>query len=174
MTNSTNILIFLKNKLWKNEKLMKKGKTSPITGFKNAKVVYGTVDSINFKSLYLNIQTWVEPIIDTENWSRVVLNLSRSIRHTIYEIIDRTIFEDNFIVDLDLRASGLVKGKKSFLNLEINLFFKETIIDFKSKKLKDLLKRITKEIISSNFSKNDYFKFYLTKNNKVKELIPKT
>ena len=114
---------------------MKKGKTSPIVGFKNAKVIYGTVDSVNFKSVYLNIQTWVEPIIDSENWTRVVLNLSRAIRHTIYEILNRNIFEDNFIVDLDLRASGLVKGKKSFLNLEINLYFKEVVIDFKSKKL---------------------------------------
>jgi hypothetical protein len=40
---------------------MKKGKTSKIQGFKLAKVIYGTVDSVNFKSLYLNIQTWVEP-----------------------------------------------------------------------------------------------------------------
>lgn len=153
---------------------MKKGKTSPIVGFKNAKVIYGTVDSINFKSLYLNIQTWVEPIIESDNWTRVVLNLSRSIRHTIYEILDRNIFEDNFIVDLDLRASGLVKGKKSFLNLEVNLYFKDFVIDFKSKKLKDLLKKMSKEIISSNLSNNNYFKFYLRKTNKVKELVSKT
>ena len=140
-------------------------------GFKNAKVIYGTVDSVNFKSVYLNIQTWVEPIIDSENWTRVVLNLSRSIRHTIYEILDRNIFEDNFIVDLDLRASGLVKGKKSFLNLEINLYFKEVVIDFKSKKLKDILKKMTKDIVSSNFSKNQYFKFHLRKTNKLKEPV---
>ena len=153
---------------------MKKGKTSPIVGFKNAKVVYGTVDSINFKSLYLNIQTWVEPIMESDNWTRVVLNLSRAIRHTIYEILDRNIFEDNFIVDLDLRASGLVMGKKSFLNLEVNLYFKDVVFDFKSKKLKDLLKKMTKEIISSNFMNNNYFKFYLRKTNKVKELVSKT
>jgi hypothetical protein len=153
---------------------MKKGKTSPIVGFKNAKVIYGTVDSINFKSVYLNIQTWVEPIIESENWSRVVLNLSRAIRHTIYEILDRHIFEDNFIVDLDLRASGLVVGKKSFLNLEVNLYFKDVILDFKSKKLKDLLKKMTKEIMSSNFSNNQYFKLHLRKSNKVKELLSKT
>jgi hypothetical protein len=153
---------------------MKKGKTSPIVGFKNAKVIYGTVDSINFKSVYLNIQTWVEPITESENWSRVVLNLSRAIRHTIYEILDRNIFEDNFIVDLDLRASGLVVGKKSFLNLEVNLYFKDVILDFKSKKLKDLLKKMTKEIMSSNFSNNQYFKLHLRKSNKVKELVSKT
>ena len=153
---------------------MKKGKTSPIVGFKNAKVIYGTVDSINFKSVYLNIQTWVEPIMESENWSRVVLNLSRAIRHTIYEILDRNIFEDNFIVDLDLRVSGLVVGKKSFLNLEVNLYFKDVILDFKSKKLKDLLKIMTKEIMSSNFLNNQHFKLHLRKSNKVKELVSKT
>ena len=35
---------------------MKKGKTAKIIGFKTAKVTYGTVDSVNFKSIYLNIQ----------------------------------------------------------------------------------------------------------------------
>jgi hypothetical protein len=96
---------------------MKKGKTSHIMGFKTTKVHYGTVDSINLKSLYLNIQTWVEPIILSDNWQRIVLNLSRAIKHTLYEILDRSVFQDNFIVDLDLRSSGLSLKKKSFMNL---------------------------------------------------------
>ena len=45
---------------------MKKGKTSKLSIFDNAKCVYGTVDSINFKSLYINIQSWVDPKIDLE------------------------------------------------------------------------------------------------------------
>ena len=123
---------------------MKKGKTSKIVGFKTMKVLYGTVDSINLKSLYLNIQTWVEPIVDSENWNRIVLNLSRMIKHTIFENIDTKLFGDDFIVDLDLRSSGLSLGKKSFLNLEINLFLKEKNIDFKDKEIKDSLKKLSK------------------------------
>ena len=96
---------------------MKKGKTSKIQGFKIAKVVYGTVDSFELNSIYLNIQTWVEPKDDVENWSRVVLNLSRSIKHTIYNNINKELFNENFIVDLDLRSSGICLNKKSFLNL---------------------------------------------------------
>ena len=46
---------------------MKKGKTAKMSGFKNSKITYGTVDSKNFKSLYLNLQTWVEPKYDVEN-----------------------------------------------------------------------------------------------------------
>ena len=96
---------------------MKKGKTSKIQGFKTAKTIYGTVDSFELKSLYLNIQTWVEPKEELENWTRVVSNLSRAIRHSVYESVDTEIFDNKFIVDLDLRSSGLSQGKKSFLNL---------------------------------------------------------
>lgn len=143
---------------------MKKGKTSKIIGFKNAKVLYGTVDSINLKSIYLNIQTWVEPKKEVENWSRVVLNLSRTIKHSIYEKIKTTHFDDKFIVDLDLRSSGLSTNKKSFMNLEINFFIKDnTNLVFKDKTIKDSLKEITTKIFQDNFKNNQYFKFYISK-----------
>ena len=146
---------------------MKKGKTSKIQGFKSAKVLYGTVDSINLKSIYLNIQTWVEPKKDVDNWSRVVLNLSRTIKHSVYDKIKNTFFDDKFIVDLDLRSSGLSLNKKSFMNLEINFYVKDTFdLSFKDKIIKDSLKDITTKIFQDNFKNNQYFKFYLSKTNK--------
>jgi len=148
---------------------MKKGKTSKIQGFKDAKVVYGTVDSINFKSLYLNIQTWVEPKMYSDNWQRIVLNLSREIKHTIYEHLNKNYFDEKFIVDLDLRSSGIVEGKKSFMNLEATFYLNVELLDFKSKLLKDELKKITSKIIKENFDSNEYFDFFLRKTKK--ELI---
>lgn len=145
---------------------MKKGKTSKIQGFKIAKVVYGTVDSFELNSIYLNIQTWVEPKDDVENWSRVVLNLSRSIKHTIYHNINKELFNENFIVDLDLRSSGINLNKKSFLNLEINFFTKQSELDFKSPEIKNSLKDITKNVFKDNFYNNKYFSFTLTKKDK--------
>jgi hypothetical protein len=142
---------------------MKKGKTSQLNGFKTAKVVYGTVDSVNLKSLYLNIQTWVEPIYECDNWSRTVLNLSRGVKHSVYESLNNKIFDTKFIVDLDLRSSGLNLGKKSFMNLEINFYIIEENLDFKSKQIKDSVLKITNKIFSDEFSNNKYFKFYLTK-----------
>jgi hypothetical protein len=153
---------------------MKKGKTSQLHGFKTAKVIYGTVDSINLKSLYLNIQTWVEPIEDSENWTRVVLNLSRGIKHSIYETIDKELFNENFIVDLDLRSSGLHLGKKSFMNLEINFYLKNEGLDIKGMEIKNSLQEITKQIFKTNFSNNQYFKFYLTKKSKIEEELLQT
>jgi hypothetical protein len=148
---------------------MKKGKTSKIQGFNTSKIVYGTVDSINFKSLYLNLQTWVEPINEPENWTRVVLNLSRAVKHSVYETLDKDLFDNSFIVDLDLRSSGLTLGKKSFMNLEINFFLNEEELDFKSKEIKENLKTIVTRIYDENFNNNDYFNFTLTKSKKIDE-----
>lgn len=148
---------------------MKKGKTSQIHGFKTAKIIYGTVDSMSLKSLYLNIQTWVEPIYESNNWTRTVLNMSRGIKHSVYESLDKTIFDTNFIVDLDLRSSGLTTGKKSFMNLEINFFIIQIGMDFKSDEIKNSLKEIINQIFLDNFLENENFKFYLTKKIKSSE-----
>jgi hypothetical protein len=137
---------------------MKKGKTSKMSGFRNSKITYGTVDSKNFKSLYLNLQTWVEPKIDVENWSRLVLNMNRSIKHSIFNHIDKQMFDDKFIVDMDL---------------EINLYLIDKV-DFKDLKLKRKLKDIIKGIYNDVLHKNDNFKFYLTKNGNVKPIKVKT
>jgi hypothetical protein len=142
---------------------MKKGKTSKIQGFKTAKILYGTVDSVELKSMYLNIQTWVEPQLELENWNRVILNLSRKVKHTVYNNINTELFEKNFIADLDLRSSGLQMDKKSFLNLEINFFLKQENVDFKSNNVKETLKNLTKKIIQENLINNHYFNFSLTK-----------
>lgn len=148
---------------------MKKGKTSFLQGFKTAKIVYGTVDSINLKSLYLNIQTWVEPIYECDNWTRTVLNLSRSIKHSIYESINKQIFDEKFIVDLDLRSSGLNLNKKSFMNLEINFYIIQEDLDFKDEEIKQNLQQITEQIFNDNFLNNQNFNFYLTKKSKITE-----
>lgn len=147
---------------------MKKGKTAKINGFRTSKVVYGTVDSKEFKSLYLNLQTWVEPKEDYENWVRITQNMCRSIKHSVYDNIDKSLFDDKFIVDMDLRTSGLHIKKKSFLNLEINLFLIDEV-DFKDMKLKRKLKSIIKGIYDDVLNKNEHFKFYLTKNGNIKK-----
>jgi hypothetical protein len=93
--------------------------------------------------------------------------MNRAIKHSIYENLDKKLFDEKYIVDLDLRTSGLQVKKKSFMNLEINLFLVDEV-DFKSPKLKKTLKDLTKEIYNDVFNKNTHFKFYLTKNGNVK------
>jgi len=144
---------------------MKKGKTAKLNGFNDVKASYGTVDSKEFKSIYLNLQSWVTPKDDYDNWNRIVSNLHRGIKHTVHNNLNNKMFTHNIIVDLDLRTSGISYGKKSFMNLEITLFLKQEI-DFKSTELKESLKTITKEIYIEDLKKNNYLSFTTSKKGK--------
>ena len=149
---------------------MKKGKSCVLKGYKNFKTSYGTVDSKNLKSIYINIQSWVEPKKSIEGWGREVSYLSRLVKQLLLVVSDKFIFHNKFIVDLDLRTSGIALGKRSFMNLEITLFVK-TEIEFKSIKLKNEIKKIVSFIDKDVFQQSELFDFYLTKNDKEKNLV---
>jgi polyribonucleotide nucleotidyltransferase len=141
---------------------MKKGKSVKLNLFSPIKSVYGTVDSKNLKSLYINIQSWVSPKFNHNNWNRVVCNLNREIKHSVFNSIDTNLFKENTIVDLDLRTSGISHGKKSFFNLEVNLYTNQEF-DFKSTELKESIKKIVRNIIRDNVIENKYFDFSISK-----------
>ena len=147
---------------------MKKGKTSKLNIFDDAKCHYGTVDSKELKSIYVVLQTWIEPITDEENWNRITGILKRQILHTLLEVVEFTTFEKKQIVDLDLRTSGIQKNKKSFLNLEITLFVHDKSLDFKSLILRSKLKRIISSIYHDDLKKSKYFTLSKTK---IKETV---
>jgi hypothetical protein len=141
---------------------MKKGKSVKLNLYNPIKSLYGTVDSKDLKSVYINIQSWVTPKYETDNWNRIVCNLSREIKHSVYNSIDTKIFLEKSIVDLDLRTSGISHGKKSFFNLEVNLY---TIseIDFKCPKIKESVRFIIKNIFKNNIKENQYLDFSISK-----------
>jgi hypothetical protein len=141
---------------------MKKGKSVKLNLYNPIKSVYGTVDSKNLKSVYINIQSWVTPKFEHDNWNRVVCNLSREIKHSVYNSITTEIFQEKSIVDLDLRTSGISHGKKSFFNLEVNLYT-NIELDFKSYEIKESIKKIVKTIFKNNIIENKYFDFSTSK-----------
>ena len=141
---------------------MKKGKSVKLNLYSPIKSVYGTVDSKNLKSLYINIQSWVTPKFDQDNWNRIVCNLSREIKHSVFNSIDAELFKEQSIVDLDLRTSGISHGKKSFFNLEVNLYTTKEF-DFKSPELKESVKKIIRNIVRDNVIENKYFDFSISK-----------
>jgi len=147
---------------------MKKGKTSQLKIFNNAKCYYGTVDAIKLKSIYIVLQTWVEPTRDLENWDRVTSSIKRNIKFTLNEICNKNTFESYYIVDLDLRSSGIQTGKRSFMNLEITLFLKKPM-DFKSNELKKEIKNIISSIYNDNILNTRFFNIHKTKT--TKELV---
>ena len=141
---------------------MKKGKSVKLNLYNPIKSTYGTVDSKNLKSIYINIQSWVTPKFEHDNWNRVVCNLSREIKHSVYNSITTEIFQEKSIVDLDLRTSGISHGKKSFFNLEVNLYT-NIELDFKSYEIKESIKKIVKTIFKNNINENKYFDFSTSK-----------
>jgi hypothetical protein len=141
---------------------MKKGKSVKLQLFNPIKSTYGTVDSKNLKSVYINIQSWVTPKKELDNWNRVVSNLGREIKHSVFESINTNLFQEKSIVDLDLRTSGISHGKKSFFNLEINLYTTSEL-DFKSLEIKDSIKQIVKSVFKNNINQNKYFDFSISK-----------
>jgi hypothetical protein len=145
---------------------MKKGKSVKLNLYSPIKSVYGTVDSKNLKSLYINIQSWVSPKFEHDNWNRVVGNLNREIKHSVFNSIDSNLFKETSIVDLDLRTSGILHGKKSFFNLEVNLYTNQEM-DFKSSEIKESIKKIIKNIVRDNVIENKYFDFSLSKEKKI-------
>jgi hypothetical protein len=142
---------------------MKKGKTSKLNLFDDAKCYYGTVDSKELKSIYLVLQTWVEPTDDFERWDRIIGEIKRQMLHTLLEVVDRATFERKQIVDLDLRTSGIQKNKKSFLNLEITLFVNDKTTDFKSLLLRSKIKNILQAIYKDDLKNSKYFALSKTK-----------
>ncbi len=145
---------------------MKKGKTSQLSGYENAKCSYGTVDAKKLKSVYILIQSWVEPTITSHNWVRTTGMLERDIKHHLLESVDPLLFEKHNIVDLDLRSSGIQLGKRSFMNLEVTLFVKEQI-DFKSLILRDRIKQIVNTLYGYPLMKSKYFILHKTKKQSV-------
>jgi len=141
---------------------MKKGKTSKLDLFKDAKCYYGSVDTTELKSLYLVLQTWVTPKVEKENWDTTVGSITRTIKHKILEVVNKEIFREHFIVDLDLRTSGIKLKKSSFLNLEINFFTKKNV-EFKSEIVTDELTKIIKEVYSSVLLNSRYFSIQYSK-----------
>jgi len=142
---------------------MKKGKTSKLNIFDDAKCYYGTVDSKQLKSIYIILQTWVEPISDEENWNKITGLIKRQILHNLIEVVDVMTFERKQIVDLDLRTSGIKKNKKSFLNLEITLYVHDKNLNFKSLILRSKVKKIITSVYFDELKKSKYFTLSKTK-----------
>lgn len=149
---------------------MKKGKTQRLGGLKNCKVLFGTVDSKELKSIYINLQTWAQPKTEIEKTEKIVSLLNREIKQSISNSLDLDLFKENFIVDLDLRHSGISLGKKSFLNLEITLFTNK-LLEFKSETLKKKIEGLTKDLYKSSFTKNQHFSFHTSKREKLLQVV---
>ena len=128
------------------------------------KTSYGTVDISSLKSIYLNLSSWAEPLEDVVNWDRPIKKVKSKIKHIVHNELVRTPFKDKTIVDLDLRASGMKKGKRSFLKCEVTLFFKDLKHkDIKVPSISESIHQITDKIINETLLASKVFKFHKSK-----------
>tara|TARA_R110001583_G_scaffold16441_1_gene67392 strand:+ start:896 stop:1333 length:438 start_codon:yes stop_codon:yes gene_type:complete len=125
---------------------------------------YGTVDITSLKSLFINLSTWAQPTEESDNWGRVVKKFKSRIKNTVHHELKRSLFKDISIIDLDLRASGIKKDKRSFIRCEVTLFLHpKNKIDMKSINLSEPIKDLTNKIIEDSFLTTRTFKFYNSK-----------
>ena len=144
--------------------MLKTGKQMKLELFENYKIISGTIDNKNPKSMYLTISAWGKPIVDGDIiYSDIIRKMNKEIKSTLFANIDETLFDINrTIVDLDMRNSGITFNKKSYMNCEITLF---KLNDFKiqDKKIKECIKQISNDVILKVFDVSPYFEFHKTK-----------
>ena len=125
---------------------------------------YGTVDASTMKSIYLNLSSWIEPLYDNDNWEKTITKFKYNIDNLIHRELRETRLKKKAIVDLDLRGSGMRKGKRSFMRCEITMFTDDkNKPNIKSKELARPLNHITNTIINETLISTDGFKFHRTK-----------
>jgi hypothetical protein len=139
---------------------MKKGKEIQLNTNPNYSIYSGSVDNKNAKTIYLNISSWGNPISDLDlDYEKAVRNLRRSIMNHLYQILSETNFKkENTIVDLDMRSSGIVYNKKSFMSCEVT-FFQKLFRPVNSEHSISSMKDISNSIIDNILETNQYFKF---------------
>lgn len=97
------------------------GKEKKLFTNEKFRVKYGTIDAVKLKAIYINIDSWVQPY-GIENYGSYIRLMRKKIILSVKENIDREVFSNNIIVDLDLRESGMSEDKKSFMSVEVTLY----------------------------------------------------
>lgn len=140
---------------------MKTGKFITLGYYNNVKIGYGTVDYKKLKTIYIKLNSWVQPRDENDEFNALLLKTRRKVKLRIYDL-KSDLFQKESIVDLDVRTKGIKIGKKSFLNLEITLFTKKSF-DIKSREIKSIITKLTEDIIDFDLENKILFNFHKNK-----------
>jgi len=143
---------------------MKRGKEIKIDTTNNLNVIFGTVDNKNPKSVYITISGWADPKIEDEvNYGKIIRNIHKQIKHTLHNNGVNYFFDLNkTIVDFDMRESGIIFGKRSYMCCEITLF-QINNYPLTSSELQTALVEVLNLIVRNNLAPNEHFEFHKTK-----------
>lgn len=137
---------------------MKTGKYIPLGEYNKIKIGYGTIDHKNLKTIYIKLNSWVEPNNFEHNFDSIVFKSKKKIKDYFYFSLNNEYFKKETIVDLDIRTKGVKADKRSFMNLEITLFVDE-YFDVKQKEIKTMMKNIIKNIIDVALTDKSLYNF---------------
>ena len=140
---------------------MKIGKYIPLGEYNSVKIGYGTVDYKNLKTIYLKLNSWVQPNNESDDFDSSILKSRRKIKDFVYGLRN-SYFKPQSIVDLDIRTKGIKLEKRSFMNLEVTLFV-ENQFDIKSKEVKNIIKSIIEGIVDDGLTNKNLYNFNKSK-----------
>jgi hypothetical protein len=140
---------------------MKTGKYIPLGTYNNVKYGYGTVDFKNLKTIYIKLNSWLQPENETDDYDYLISKSRRKIKELIYNLKNSN-FKQQSIVDLDIRTKGIKVEKRSFMNLEITLFV-EKQFDIRSKEIKTFITDLTESVVEDGLIDKKLFNFYKSK-----------
>lgn len=131
--------------------MIKTGKKLNLPIDNRFKISYGTVNIKNPISIYLQISTWIKPIEHYDDYESLIKKLKKEYRQSLNHTLKNSFFNDRkWIVDLDLRSSGMEINKKSYMSVDTILYyhepkdpFKEEVLSFIKDKSLTLLKVFT-------------------------------
>ena len=144
---------------------MKLGKEVKLNLLPNYKTKVGTVNNKESKSIYINLSAWgeINDVNQNTNYDSIVSGIRKKIKQNINSNVDKELFHnDKYIVDLDMRTSGFVNTKRSFMSCEITLYQKQGL-PINQPNLLESSKSIIHDIVNSCLDNNSYFTFYKTK-----------
>lgn len=136
---------------------MKTGKYISLGEYNNVKIGYGTVDFKNLKTIYLKLNSWIQPKNVDDDFDHSINKTRRIIKEIVYNLNNEN-FKPQSIVDLDIKTKGIKLEKRSFMNLEVTLFV-EKPFDVKSKFIRQMVKNIIEKLVSDGLTDKNLFNF---------------
>jgi len=142
---------------------MKRGKDIKLEKYHNYRVNYGTMNTSNNKSIYIDINAWCEVLLKDElDYTKVIKGIRKKIKNYLFNLETTLFNKNNVIIDFDMRESGIRFGKSSYMGCEISLFQTE-MLSLNDNRLISEIEFIIDELINDVFEKNEHFKFTVNK-----------
>ena len=144
---------------------MKLGKEIKLDLLDNYKTKIGTVNNKESKSLYINLCAWgqLNELDDDLNYNFYLSNIRKKIKQKLNNTLNKDLFHNHkYIVDLDMRTSGLSVEKRSFMSCEITLFQKKHL-PLNKPKIVNTTKKIINDVVTDCLENNSIFTFHRTK-----------